>query len=1079
MFQRHRVNPLVLCLALLAGPFLSSVWLGPSRSVAQSALDPDHAQKMEAGIELFKSDVRTTLVGRCLKCHGGEKTESDFNLATREGMIQGGATGKAIDFSVPESSLLVKMIRHTVEPVMPEEGAKLDERQIVAIEKWIRLGAPYARPLIEQSDSDPSAWTKKTIDSEARDFWAFQSLRKDSPPILADESWCKNDVDRFVLDKLLENKLLPNAKALPATLLRRASLDLLGLPPTAEQVQAILTDESEISWERRVDELLASEHYGERFARHWLDLARFAESFGFEQDYDRPHAYHYRDFVIRAFNQDMPFDQFAAWQIAGDELQPQQPDARMATGFLGAGVFPTQLTEKEFESARYDELDDMVATLSTTFLGLTVGCARCHDHKFDPIPSRDYYQLISVFRNAIRGNVEIPLDPVGDQARIEKWEQEHAMLVAERTRFEENELPPRFDQMLSALRKKEDVSSNQTGLATGWRLPAATRMTSEAGATMTRQQDGSYLVSGTNADKDRYSCVLETLSKTITGIRLDAFNDPSLPQGGPGRATNGNIGLSRIRVEAQPLDDSSPPIEVKLVSATSTFEQNKSNLSLASTLDEDEKTGWAIDPQMNKAHSAAFQFATPITHPSGIRLTIQLDFRVNKQHNIGRPRISITKTEALPALESMVQDPLSSELQTLLKRDDSRLLEYERSLLVALTKTQDARWQELDKMVSDHLSLKPKPRLVTAMVCGEGISPIPNHGDGRGYPHFYPKSYFLKRGDTQQKQGEAESGFLQVLTRPISNSVATKAPLSNGANEQIDWSRWQVDSHGESKSSFRRAAFANWIKDTETGAGQQLARVLVNRIWQHHFGQGIVATPNDFGFQGERPTHPELLDWLARKLIDGGWRIKPIHKLIMMSATYQQSSLFDANKSMVDPKNQWVWRFSPRRLEAEVIRDSILATSGQLDRTLFGAGTLDESMKRRSIYFFVKRSQLIPFMQVFDSPEPLVGVGQRPSTTIAPQALMFMNNSHVRSWARSFAKKVIASHPNSIEQQMEYAYRVALARVPSADELAQAIAFTQKQLSSYSSDRLADPMESSIADFCQVLISLNEFIYLD
>ncbi|MFY8200430.1 MAG: DUF1553 domain-containing protein, partial [Pirellula staleyi] len=405
-------------------------------------------------------------------------------------------------------------------------------------------------------------------------------------------------------------------------------------------------------------------------------------------------------------------------------------------------------------------------------------------------------------------------------------------------------------------------------------------------------------------------------------------------------------------------------MEVKLVSPTSTFEQNKSNLSLASALDQDEKTGWAIDPQMNKAHSAAFQFATPTTHPSGIRLTIQLDFRVNKQHNIGRPRISITNTEALPALESIVQDSLSSELQTLLKRDDYRLLEYERSLLVALTKTKDARWQELDKMVSDHLSLKPKPRLVTAMVCGEGISPIPNHGDGRGYPHFYPKSHFLKRGDTNQKQGEAESGFLQVLTRPISKSASSNASLSNGANEQIDWSRWQVDSHGESKSSFRRAAFANWIKDTEAGAGQQLARVLVNRIWQHHFGQGIVATPNDFGFQGERPTHPELLDWLARKLIDGGWRIKPIHKLIMMSATYQQSSLFDANKSMVDPKNQWAWRFSPRRLEAEVIRDSILATSGQLDRTLFGAGTLDESMKRRSIYFFVKRSQLIPFMQV-------------------------------------------------------------------------------------------------------------------
>jgi hypothetical protein len=292
-------------------------------------------------------------------------------------------------------------------------------------------------------------------------------------------------------------------------------------------------------------------------------------------------------------------------------------------------------------------------------------------------------------------------------------------------------------------------------------------------------------------------------------------------------------------------------------------------------------------------------------------------------------------------------------------------------------------------------------------------------------------------------------------------------------------SAWKHSPPEGARTSLRRRAVADWMTDTEHGAGQLLARVIVNRLWQQHLGRGLVSTPNDFGFQGERPTHPELLDWLARELIASGWRLKSLHKKIMLSAVYTQSADFDEADAKVDPQNQWLWRRTPRRLEAEVIRDSILAASGQLDRTMFGAGTLDASMKRRSIYFMIKRSQLIPMMQVFDAPEPLVGVGDRPSTTIAPQALMFMNNVQVRSSARGFASRLQATADESIAQAIRSGYLLALAREPSDEEVADAAEFISQQKTSYEADQSDQSTALALTDFAQVLLSLNEFVYID
>jgi mono/diheme cytochrome c family protein len=1037
-------------------------------AVGQEApLDPEHARQMAVGQELFKREVRTLFAGRCLKCHGGESTEGEFSLATREEFLKGGASGKAIELRKSSASLLMRLISHEDEPVMPEDGAKLDQRQIDAIAKWIDLGAPYDRPLRAREDADPLAWTRRTIDESDRDFWSFQPLRNVTLPKNADDSWGRTEIDRFILAKLSDAGITPNPPASRRTLLRRAYFDLIGLPPSQQEVESFLSDEDPQSYEKLIDRLLASKHHGERVGRHWLDIARFGESHGFEQDYDRPHAYHYRDFVIKALNADMPFDQFVRWQLAGDEIEPDNPLAMMATGFLGAGVFPTQLTEKEFESSRYDELDDMVATMGTAMLGITIGCARCHDHKFDPIPARDYYQLISAFRTTIRSNVEIDFDRAGTAAALAKWEAELAPLQQAMDRFEQDELPARFERFINDARARSNSDVEKKITLAPWILLAASSIGSKQGATFELQADGSYRVAGANADFDTYTFETETSLQNVNALRLEALADDSMPKRGPGRAENGNFGLSRITVSLQPLDGSGEPNEVKLRDPHATFQQNDANLAIAGSLDKKPKTGWAVDPKFGEDHAASFGLEQPIGFSNGMRLKIRLEFNVNKKHNIGRLRLALSTAEERPALDAEAMAQADAEMHQLKLPQGMELTDVRRETLMAVYKKTDQAWRALSASLQKHLAGKPRPQLTTVMVSSEGVKPIPNHGDGRGFPHFYKDAFFLKRGDVNQKQGVAEEGFLQVLMRTDSQ---------NDGDLGAVWKRTPPEG---SSTSLRRRALADWITDTEHGAGQLLARVVVNRLWQQHLGRGIVGTPNDFGFQGERPTHPELLDWLASELIRNDWRLKPIRKLIMTSNVYRQDSQYSDSCAKIDPENRLVWRFSPRRLEAEIIRDSMLAVSGQLDETQFGPGTLDETMRRRSIYFMVKRSKLIPFLQVFDTPEPLASVGGRPSTTIAPQALIFMNNSNVREYAKAFATKIVGDEKESIQLPVDRAYLTAIARPPTNDELDASTSFVQQQMASYQEESPSNARLLALTDLCQVLLSLSEFVYLD
>ncbi len=1025
---------------------------------AAEELPADHAQQMAASVELFKGQVRDVLNQQCVHCHGGEETHGEFDLTTREGLLKGGEQGPAVVPGKPAESLLLTLVRHEKDPHMPQDADPLSADEIEQLTTWIASGAAYDKPLVDVA----AEMTAKTVSDKDRGFWSFQPLAKPPVPTTDDQGWCRTNVDRFVWARLTEQKLKPNGAADRRKLIRRAYLDLLGLPPKPAEVEAFLADPTDDAYDRLIDRLLASPHYGQRWGRHWLDLARFAESHGYEQDYDRPTAYHYRDFVIRALNDDMPYDQFVRWQIAGDEFEPDNNLALMATGFLGAGTHATQITANQVEKERYDELDDMAATVGTAMLGLTVGCARCHDHKFDPIPQADYYRLLSTFTTTVRSDVDLDFHPEVTARRKADFDRDHAPLVAALKQFEDEQLASRLETWLAS-----DIKE----VMPTWLILEPTAMSSDGGAEFEKLPDSSVLVKGKNAETDVYTFVVPTKVASITAIRLESLAHESLPKQGPGRADNGNFALSDFQLWAAPPGTTAPGAPVKLVSPKATFKQP--GLPIAATLDDNKKTAWSVDGEIGKNQAASFAVETPLKNPAGTTLTFVLKFEGNTGHNLGRLRLAVSsftaetekkaeenngKPETKPPVDEAAQSTVD-EVNTALATPAAERTEAQRAALLKWYREHDADWKRLSTAVTEHAAKEPKPELTKVMICTEGLPAIRFHTQGAD---FFEETFYLKRGDLAQKVGVAEQNFLQVLM------LTPDGPQS-----------WREAPPEGARTSYRRRALANWLTDSNGGAGHLLARVIVNRLWQHHFGRGIVATPSDFGSAGERPTHPELLDHLANELIAGGWRLKALHKEMMTSAAYMQSGEVDAEREAVDPNNSYLWHRSRQRLEAEAIRDSMLAASGMLDETMYGPGSLDESHKRRSIYFTIKRSQLIPSMMLYDAPDSLQGLGQRATTIVAPQALAMLNNQQVQTYAQALAARLAEEKHDSLEAAIQRGYQIALARPADTEETEQSAQFIRQATKLYEAAEHKEPQTQALADFCQVLFGLNEFIYID
>jgi hypothetical protein len=822
-------------------------------------------------------------------------------------------------------------------------------------------------------------------------------------------NWARNPIDQFILAGLEAKSLKPSKPLSKEQLIRRVTFDLTGLPPTAEEVAAFVNDTAPDAYEKLLNRLLASDRFGERWGRHWLDVVRFAESGGYEFDGDRAGAFHYRDFVIKALNADMPFDEFVRLQLAGDELKPNDMFATSATGFLVAGPYPGQTTQKTLAPIRYDHLDDMITTTSSAFLGLTIGCARCHEHKYDPIPQQDYYRLIAALARTDSMTRQMDTDPEAFRKLKATFDSKHAPLVQTLAAFEKDTLPGRFEKWLATEKAKP---------STPWLTLEPTSVT--ANATFKRLDDGSYIASGKVEKGDVYTIAARSSLTKITALRIEAMPDASLPKSGPGRSPEGTFKLSEITLTATPNAEAAKkgakPVAVR-------FKPGKTSGPVTAGMD----------------HAATFIAETPFGVEGGATLTIVMKF--DNDFAAGRFRLAFS-TNADAALDASTQSQFAPEILSLLAAQEGKLDGKNRAEIVRWFRKVDAVTEEAFATVERSLTKEPKPPL----------QPVFSATSGRGGDVHY-----LIRGETERKNGVASPGFVQVLTNTDENR----------------WLREKVDPKAPAK--LPRVALGDWLTDDKQGAGHLLARVIVNRLWQHHFGKGLVRTPNDFGIQGEPPTHPELLDFLAAELIKGGWKLKPIHKLIMMSAAYQQGRDVNAAATKADPQNRLWWSVPPRRLEAEAIRDSILAIGGSLDLKMYGAGTLDENSPRRSVYLTVKRSRLLPMLQAFDSPEPIQSVGERPQTTATTQALMMMNSRLVRQQAEKLAKVVLPASAADVPASVEKAYRTVLGRMPTTTERTRMTDFILRT----AGNQGAKGLETATADFCQVLLCLNEFLYVD
>lgn len=991
--------------------------------------------------------MRPLLVKQCYECHSTSSKilQGGLLLDSRPGWQRGGDSGQVIVPGKPDESLLVRAVRYEKDGFvhMPPKG-KMSDAEIAVLIEWVKLGAPDPR------DEAPKTATKREINiEEGKKHWAFLPLKKVEPPAVRDASWCRTPVDRFIQAKLEAVNLKANPSADARALIRRAYFDLVGLPPTPEEVDAFV-GLGDAAYPALLDKLLDSPHYGERWGRHWLDLARFGESHGFEQDYDRPNAYHYRDFVIEALNRDLPYDTFVKWQLAGDEYEPDNPLAMKATGFLAAGVHATQITANQAEKERYDELDDMARTVGTTMLGLTVGCARCHDHKYDPITNADYYRIVATFTTTVRSDYEVLLDPKKYRRETEAFEKVHQPLVDALAAHEKKVIKPEFDEWLA---KRELPKADAD-----WVVLVPSKVNDMKTVKLSWTDDGIIRSSGTQFAAVNYTIEAPTELDEIAAVRLETYADPGLPRGGPGTNDDGRFSLRNVKITAVPAgkpEKGEPKsVDAAIARLTATHDEARADVAQGTTAN---PAQWAIS-DVGRDHTASFEFEKPVKFASGVKLKIDLGLERNYQ-GIGRLRLSVaTKSPGTKLDGTTITEPARQALVALAADSKKKPDTKQQAALFTWYRTQNADWRRLHNQVASSEMKRPRAASEKVLISSEGVPAVRLHTQG---PDFYDKTFMLRRGDPNQKVEEAKAGFLEVLVRG-------------------DEKAWQTAPPEGSKTSYRRRALAEWTTDVDHGAGNLLARVIVNRLWHYHTGRGLVSTPSDFGLQGEKPLHPELLDYLAGELIRNGWRLKPIHKLIMTSAVYMQTTAADAARQKIDPDNRYFWHRDLRRLEGEIIRDAMLAVAGKLDTKMFGPGTLDPKQSRRSIYFFVKRSKLIPMMMLFDGPDTLQDLAVRAETTVAPQALMLMNSDIVRGYAGELAKQIMPPSPGDVEEGIVQGYRITLGRPPDDGELRAAADFVRLQTVAYRKDGRGDgAVAAAWTDFCQTLFELNEFVYVD
>jgi hypothetical protein len=852
----------------------------------------------------------------------------------------------------------------------------------------------------------------------AADWWSLKPL---TPPSLPAVEGVKHPVDRFIRARLAELKIAPSPEADRRTLIRRIYFDLHGLPPSPEAVDAFVKDPDPEAYERLVDRLLESPRYGERWARHWLDAIHFAETHGCGHDLPRDHAWRYRDYVIGALNAGTPWPRFIREQLAADHFFPNEPALTPALGFLGAGVFDHSAYQTAPLNFEYLDRDDLVTQTMGAFASTTANCARCHAHKFDPITQADYYALQAVFAGVIEGDVGFDKDPAVGRVR-KGWQ---AVLAAAEKGDKSVLLTP---ENIARVREWEQ----RQGPPLKWTMLDYESFESTDGAALSRIGDviGS---GGARPDKDTYVVTAAASLSKITGLRLDVIADPSLPMSGPGRQDNGNLTLSEIEMEVIDAGGAGP-MKVSFARAVADFDQAGWTSSMA--IDGKTATGWGIHPAVGKSHQAVFELTGPLALAAGSKLKISLKQLSGRSHLIGR--FSLSVTDASVPTAGAVPPEAARAMETAEGGRD----EAQRLALAAHALRQIAD-EELKKLPPQDFVYAAAKKADVLLAVGKGTpTAVAAPRDVR----------ILKRGEFEKPMAVAESGSLSAVT-----TLPARFTAAHAGDE-----------------SARRAALADWLADERNPLTW---RSIANRLWHHHFGRGLCDTPNDFGRMGGMPSHPELLDWLACELRDhgGGW--KPIHRLIVTSAAYRQSSAHRADAATLDADNRLLWRMQRQRLDADSYRDFVLAATGRLDPEMGGPGvrqfvtgppvqltpTLNYTAydwaslekHRRSIYRFVWRGVPDPFMDALDFPDLGMLAPTRGFSASSLQSLALYNNAFVLHFSGELGKEI---------KSPAEAVRRILLRNPTEEELPAFEAYSRRH---------------GLAALCRVLLNSNEFLFVN
>jgi hypothetical protein len=980
-----------------------------------------------ASIADFNRDIRPILSDNCYLCHGPDEAnrKAGLRLDQRDLAVKAAESGDiALVPGKPELSELILRVTSTDENLRmpPAKGNKkpLSAGQIDLLKRWVEQGAEY------------------------NSHWAFRAPERPMPPdVPASAGSVRNEIDRFVLAKIAAANLKPAAEADKITLLRRLSLDLIGLPPTIAQVDTFLADTSFDAYEKQVDRLLASQHYGERWGRHWLDAARYADSDGFEKDKSRQ-VYFFRDYVINSLNNDLPYDQFVIEQLAGDLLPNATQDQTVATGFLRnsmlneeGGVDPEQF--------RMDAMFDRMDAIGKTFLGLTIQCSQCHNHKFDPLTQEEYYRLFAFVNN-------------DHESQRVVYSLEEQKVIAELTRqiaAKEAELQsdPKNADWQQRIAAWEEASKQGQPEWTHLKLENA----GDNGQRYIDMSDGSILAQGYAPTKFSTSLRGKTQLTNITAFRLELLNDPNLPCNGPGRSFKGTRALTEFTVEAVDAADSSKKQFAKFVKVTADYSNPERALepnffdksdkkrvtgAIDFAIDGKDETAWGIDAgpgRRNQPRKAVFVAEQPVGFPGGTILNISLkqnhggwnsDDHMN--NNLGRFRISAT------TILNVTADPLSTAVRDIFAIPKEQRTAEQEQVLFSTWRTTVSEFQAVNDAIE--ALWRQWPEGATALVLAQRSQPR----DTR----------MLQRGD-----------FLKP-DRPVTPGVpAFLHPLA------------------ETTGPMNRLTFAKWVVDRRSPTA---ARVMVNRIWQAYFGTGIVASAEDLGTQSETPSHPGLLDWLAVEFMDRGWKLKHIHRLIVTSATYRQSSQVSEEAYAIDQYNRLLARAPRLRVEGEIVRDVALAASGLLNRQIggpsiyspapdflflppasYGPFTWNEetgpNRYRRALYTFRRRSTPYPALQAFDTPNGDFSCVRRTRSNTPLQALTTLNETLFLECARALALTVLQQREADDTAKLAFAFRSCVSRPPNAAEQLALANLLAKQLKRFASGG-QDPWQLAAKD---------------